>query len=66
MLKVTDITQELDILLGSAHSIVHNQPAYRKNVCMFGKDQVIVYANNNLLGESIHTKEKHRSFISCQ
>ena len=30
MLKVTDITQELDILLGSAHSTVHNQTAYRK------------------------------------
>jgi len=66
MLKVTDITQELDILLGSANSIVHNQPAYRKNVLMFGTDQVIVYADNNLLVESIHTKEKHRSFISCQ
>jgi len=58
MLKVTDITQELDILLGSAHSTVYNQPANRKNVRMFGTDQVIVYADNNLLGESIHTIKK--------
>ena len=59
MLKVTDVTQVLDILLGSAHSTVHNQQANRKNVRMFGTDQVIVYADNNLLGESIHTIKKN-------
>ena len=37
MLNVTDITQELDILLGSAHSIVHNQPAYRKMCACLGQ-----------------------------
>jgi len=59
MLKVTDITQELDILLGSAHSTVHNHSANRKIVRIFGTDQVIVYADNNLLGESIHTIKKN-------
>jgi hypothetical protein len=59
MLKVTDITQELNILLGSAYSTVHNQPANRKNVHMFGTDQVIVYADNILLGESMYTVRKN-------
>jgi hypothetical protein len=59
VLKVTDITQELDILLGRAHNTVHNQPANRKNVLMFGTDQVIVYADNILLGESIYTIRKN-------
>jgi hypothetical protein len=58
MLKVTDITQELNILLGSAHSTVHNQPANRKNVHMFVTDQVIVYADI-LLGESKYTIKKN-------
>lgn len=59
VLKVTDITQELDILLGRAHNTVHNQPANRKNVLVFGTDQVIVYADNILLGESIYTIRKN-------
>ena len=59
MLKLTDITQEINILLGSAHSTVHNQPAYRKNARMLGTDQVMVYADNNLLGDSTHAIKKN-------
>jgi hypothetical protein len=59
MLKLTDITQELDVSLGSTHSTVHNPPAYRQNVCMLGTDQVMVYADNNIMGENIHTIKKN-------